>query len=113
MSKAIRSQCDPIRSLDYSLITGTYAAVGTALTHPARNVWLYNDTDKKIFFSFDGIHDNVMLPPLGYWFWDITANKTIDQGWFLSEGTKVYARALAANPTQNKVYFTAIIGVDL
>ena len=113
MSLAIRAMFDPIRSADWSHITGTYYGLGTAIDHPARNIWLFNYTDKTLFFSFNGYDDNVILPPQGYWFWDITSNKTVMQGFFLAEGARLYVRSFAANPTSGGAYATVIWGADL
>lgn len=113
MSLAIRAHFDPIRSLDYSLISATHHSVGVEFTHHARNVWLYNGTDRTLLYSFDGANDHVILPALGYWFWDITSNKTVSQGLFLPEGTQLYAKTTTTNPTMGKTYCSVMYGIEL
>ena len=113
MSQAIRAKFDPIRTLAYTLISNTYYPVGTELTHPARAIYIFNNTDRAIYFSFDGLNDHISLPSFGYWFFDIASNKTRDQGWFLAEGERLYAKTPTTNPTQGSVNFTVIYGADL
>ena len=113
MSQAIRVRFDPLRTLAYTLISGTYYGVGTALTHPARAIYIFNNTDRALDFSFDGVQDHIMLPSYGYWFFDIASNKTRDQGWFLAEGERLYVKTPTTNPTQGSVNFTAIYGSEL
>jgi hypothetical protein len=113
MSLAIRAEFDPLRTLSYTYITSTFYPVGSALAHPARAIYILNDTDKLLSFSFDGINEQVRLPALGYWWFDISSNKTVPQGWFLSEGKRLYVKTPTTNPTQGEVNFTVVYGVDL
>jgi hypothetical protein len=113
MSQAIRAKFDPIRTLAYTLISGTFYPVGTQLDNPARAVYIYNNTDRALFFSFDGYNDHISLPAFGYWFFDIASNKTRDQGWFIAEGERLFTRTPTTNPTTGSVYFTVIYGADL
>jgi hypothetical protein len=110
---AVRARFDPVRSLGFASINGTLAGVGTELAHPARCVYILNNTDKILSFSFDGINDHIILPALGYWFWDIASNQSLNRGWYLAEGERLYVKALAAgNPTLGSVYFTAMYGQE-
>lgn len=113
MSLAIRAHYEPIRELLFSSITSTYHTVGSSLSHSARNITLYNGTDKLMMFSWDGISGWVVLPPLGYFIWDITSNKTIPQGFFVPEGSTLYVKTETINPTTGKVYFSVMYGAEL
>ena len=113
MSQAIRVRSDPIRTLAFSLISGTYYGVGTELSRPARNLYILNDTDRLLTFSFDGVNDHIVLPSLGYWFYDITSNKSRDQGFYLAEGERLYVKTPTTSPTTGAVYFTVMYGAEL
>ena len=113
MSLAIRAKFDPVRTLAFSLITNTFHGVGTALAHPGRAIYIFNNTDRALDFSFDGVNTNITLPAYGYWFFDIASNKTRDQGWFLAEGERLYAKTPTTNPTQGSVNFTVVYGAEL
>lgn len=113
MSLAIKAKWDPMRVLAYTSITNTYYPVGTALTHPGRAIWIFNNTDRALYFSFDGINDHISLPSFGYWFFDISSNKTVQQGWFLAEGERLLAKTPTTNPTQGNVVFSVMYGADL
>lgn len=103
---------EPARSLAFGSIGATYAGVGTALTRPVRIILIQNLTDESLWFSFDGIDDHLPLPADGYFLLDITANKTIPQGFFMAEGDRLYVKELG-NPASGAVYFTTFYGTPL
>jgi hypothetical protein len=109
---AVRARFDPVRSLGFASITNVLAGVGTELEHPARCVYIFNNTDRVLAFSFDGINDHIILPALGYWFWDIASNQSLNRGWYLADGDRLYVRTLTTNPTLGSVYFTAMYGQE-
>ena len=110
-SVAIRIACEPLRSLAFGSISGTYAAIGTAFANPARILLVQNFTDVQMIFSFDGINDNFTLPSNGFLLLDLTANKTVTQGAFIAEGTTIYV-STGGSPSLGAVYVTTFYGVD-
>ena len=66
-------------------------------------------------FSFDGVNDHFPMPPLSYFIDDITSNKTISQGFFLAEGTRIYVKKLtvADTPTSGGIYLSTFYGADV
>lgn len=113
MSQAIRAEFEPLRSLGFASISGTYAAIGTAFLHPMRNIWIFNGTDRFLHFSKDGFTDHVVLPANAYWFYDVTSNKSRDQGFYVAEGTKFYVKTPTTAPSLGKVYVTTMYGSEL
>lgn len=107
---AVRVRFEPVRSLSYTLISNTYYPVGTELANPARCVYLFNNTDRALTFSFDGIYDHIVLPSFGYWFFDIASNQAHGQGFFMAEGDRLYTKTPTTNPTSGLVYFTVMYG---
>jgi hypothetical protein len=116
---AIRLSIEPVRSLPFGSISGTYAAIGhgsatgAAMVNPIRQFMLQNLTDVSLMFSIDGINDAFPLPTNGYLIDDITSNKTVSVGFFLAEGTILYVKSLSGNPSTGSVYFTTFYGNDL
>lgn len=114
MSLAIRLMPEEVRSAAFGVIGDVYMGLGTAMTRPIRMFLLQNMTNANMMFSFDGIHDHLPLPKLGYLVLDITANKNLAQGYYLAEGTRVYVKKLtvADVPTLGGVYLTTFYGAD-
>lgn len=107
---SIRLIPQPIRSLDFGSIGILYAAVGTPLDLPASIIIFQNNTDAPVFFSLDGVNDHFFLPQNGFLVLDLTTNKSLDQGAFISQGTQVYVRNLFAAGTMNDVYVSVMSG---
>jgi|SRR6185312_10759233 len=52
---------EPLKSLAFGSISGTYAAIGTASIHAWDQCVINNTTDQDITISFDGTNDHVRL----------------------------------------------------
>lgn len=107
--QSIRFRAEPVRSLAFGSIGATYMGVGSALTHPIRQFFIQNLTDALLMFSFDGIDDHFPLPENGFFVSDITTNKGLGGGWFLSEGDRLYVKEIQT-PTAGSVYFSTFYG---
>lgn len=112
MSLAIRLLPEPVRTLGFASIDGTYMGVGTTLTNPVRIFVIQNLTDSLLMFSFDGINDHLPLPSNGYIVLDVSANKTTKQGFFLAEGERLYVKDTGTPPGEGAVYFTTFCGIE-
>lgn len=110
-SLAIRFAAEALRSIAFGSISASYMGIGTALANPARQLFLQNLTDATLMFSFDGVNDHFPLPASGFLLLDLTANKTIQQGWFLAEGQRLYVKELGT-PTTGSVYFSVFYGTE-
>lgn len=102
---AIRLGFEPVRSLDFTSIGAAYMGVGTAISHPARQIFIQNLTDATVMFSFNGVDDHFPLPSNGFFLDDITSNKSLGQGFFLGEGERLYVKEVGT-PTSGSVYFS-------
>ena len=112
MSLAIRMVPEAVRSLDGAAIGTVYMGVGTALDNPARIIVIQNLTDAEVMFSFDGIDDHIPLPTRGHIVLDISANKTIQTGFFMAEGQRLSVKHTGSQPTTGSVYFSSFYGTD-
>ena len=109
MSLAIRFKPETCRTLAHGSIGAGYTAIGSAMSHPIRIFYLQNHTDALLMFSFDGTNDHLPLSAGGYIVIDITANKSLDTGFYLAEGDTVYVKQIGA-PTAGSVYLSVFYG---
>lgn len=107
---AIRLLAETLRTLAFGAISGVYAGIGTALLHPARLIYIVNQTDVLLTFSFDGVNDHFVIPANSYILIDITSNMTMTGGAFaLAQGTRIYVKGA---PTLGSVYLTVFYGAN-
>ena len=111
-SQSTRLQVEPVRTIGFAAVAPAYMGVGVAMTKPIRMILLQNFLDAACMLSFDGINDHIPMPPNAYLVLDLAANRTREQGFYLAEGQRLYARQLGAVPTSGGVYFTAFYGAD-
>lgn len=112
MSKlAIRFEPETVKTLAFGSIVAGYTAVGSAFTHPIRILMIQNLTDESVMFSFDGTNDHLPLSLGGYLLIDVTANKSLSQGFYVSEGETIYVKRIGV-PTTGAVYVSAFYGSD-
>ena len=105
-------QFEPQRTIAAGAIGAAYMGVGTAVSHPLRQIFIQNLTDATLQFSFDGINDHFPLPANGFFLDDITTNKTSNtNGFFLPENSRLYVKQLGV-ATTGAVYFTVMYGRD-
>lgn len=87
MTYGTRAQLDAVRELAFGSISGTYAAVGTALTDHARIVRFVNGTDVQLYVSLDGSTNQIRMAANSFFLLDFSANKIRDDGLFAAIGT--------------------------
>lgn len=107
---ALRLQFETVRSLAFGSIGGAYMGIGTALTRPARQVFVQNLTDASLMFSINGVNDHFALPAQGFLLLDITANHAKADGFYIALGTRFYVRTIGT-PTSGTVYVSSMYGV--
>lgn len=101
---------ETLRSLAAGAIGAAYAGVGTAIDNPARMWIIQNLTDAALMFSWDGINDHYPIASGTGMVLDVTSNKTVDQGFFIAEGQRLYVKQLGV-ATTGSVYLTSFYGV--
>lgn len=107
---AIRLAPEPVRSLAFGSISGVYAGIGTAFSNPIRIIMIQNLSDVTLMFSFNGVDDHVPLPGSGFLLLDVSTNKSVSNGFFIAEGTRIYVRDLGAPATVGSVYVSVFYG---
>ena len=102
---------DTLRSLAFGSISGTYAAVGTALTINARIICFTNKTQGDMIFSTDNTNaaGQILVPAGSFKLYDLTANLVPgkDDSFVLAIGTQFYVKQVAA-PTSGAVYIELV-----
>ena len=111
MAIEIKVKFEPVRSLAFGSISDIYMGVGTATDHPARMILLQNFTDADLMLSFDGLEDHIPLKFDSSFILDVSSNKTIDTGFFIEKGTRLYVKEIDTPATGN-VYFTVFYGEE-
>jgi hypothetical protein len=108
---AIRLKMEPVRELVGTLIGGGYTPIGSAFAHTIRQIFVQNLTNALLMFSLDGVNDHFPLPPSGFLLLDVTSNKSIGQGYFIAEGTRIYVDEIGV-PTTGSVYVSVMYADD-
>ena len=102
---------DTLRSLAFGSISGTYAAVGTAITVKARIVCFTNKTQGDMIFSTDSSNSTgqIFVPAGTFKLYDLTANLIPgkDDAFAIAEGTQFYVKQSTA-PVSGAVYIEII-----
>ena len=107
---AVRLYPEPVRSLAFGSISGTYAGIGTPLTNPSRIYWLQNNTDVLLTFSWDGVVDHFVLPTGSFVLLDVTSNRTDNGGALnVASGQRTYVKG---TPTVGGVYLSSFYGFN-
>ena len=69
-----RAALEPLRSLAFGSISGTYAAVGSGFDHPIRLICITNNTQGDMIFSLNAIDDHLFVAAGSFKLFDITTN---------------------------------------
>lgn len=100
-----KAQLEPLRSLAFGSISGTYATVGTPFANPCRLICFQNNTEGDMLFSRDGSTDELFIAAGSFKLFDISTNhRPANQDDFVFEtGTQWYVKQDTA-PTSGSVY---------
>ena len=109
---SVRMLCEPLRSLIYTSLSGTYMGIGTPLVYPSRLLFIQNLTNALVAFSFDGITDHFVLPADSNFVFDITTNQEQESGIYFSAGTRIYVKEIGS-PSTGTVYISSFYGSNL
>jgi hypothetical protein len=98
---------DNLRSLGFASISGTYAAIGSALTVNPRIICFTNKTAGDMIISIDSANadGNLFIAAGSFKLFDLTANMVPgkDDNFVIAEGTQFYVKQVTA-PVSGAVY---------
>lgn len=102
---------EPLRSLAFGSISGTYTALGTPLANASHILNIDNLTDADVLVSFDGITDHTIVPAGSGKIIDYASDKIDPVGKLLQpQNTQVYIKQASTAATVKAVYLTTIYG---
>lgn len=95
---------EELRSLVYTGISGTYAAIGDPFDHPIKLICLTNNTNGDMIFSDDGVTNKLFIPAGSFKLFDLTTNRhPRDENYALRRNTQLYVKQSTV-PTSGSVY---------
>lgn len=101
---------DPIRTVASTAVSGTYALIGTPLTHPVRLICFTNNTDGDLFFSTNASDNMLFVAAGGFKLFDLTTNRySREQYWVFPVGTQFYVKQSTA-PSKGNVFIECLWG---
>jgi len=92
---------ETLRSIDSASFTGSYQAIGSAFSHPARIFKIVNNSNVGVTISTDGINDNDFIPASTFVLYDVGTNKGDASPEFNLPPLQFYAKGSAGT---GKVY---------
>jgi hypothetical protein len=110
MTSAIVLSPDTARIVASASVTGSFAAVGAALTRPARIVRIVNLTDQPIYWSVDGANPAGAVDKASSVTLDLCANQALGAGAFFAAGTIFSVRAPFATPSAGSAVVIEVYG---
>lgn len=102
---------DTIRTLAFGGISGTYAVVGTPTTDATRLICFTNNTNGDVFFSNDGVNDQLFVAAGSFKLFDVCSNRDDVNGvYLLSSHMQWYVKQSTA-PTSGAVFIEVLYGM--
>lgn len=98
------------RTLNYTGISGAFAAVGSPVDHNWRAFCITNNTDGDLIFSVDGTTNNMFIPAYSFRLYDIATNAAplrVGDNLLVQLNTQFYVKQSTA-PTVGDVYIEGI-----
>lgn len=112
MSSSQVVSIDRLRSLAFGSVSGTYAAVGTALANPTRIICFTNTSDADMTVSIDGTNAYLIVPAGSFKLFDLCTNRLhVSQYWMFAVGTQFFV-ATAGTPSKGAFYIECLWGTD-
>lgn len=105
-----RFRSEELRELAFGSIVAGYTAIGVPFEDPISKIYVLNNTDALLTFSFQGsTEDHFVLPSLGFLLLDITTDSNNPD--YLRVGSSIYVKR-NETPTSGSVYLTAFYGTN-
>jgi hypothetical protein len=102
---------DTIRTLAFGGISGTYAIVGTPTTNAVRLICFTNNTNGDMFFSNDGINNQLFVAAGSFKLLDICSNRDDTNGVYLLPARQQWYVKQSTAPSAGAVYIEVLYGM--
>jgi hypothetical protein len=110
---AIRAKFEAVREAAFGSITTSFTVVGIPIAPAVRHCIVQNFTNVILDFSISQegtVHHFSLAPSVAYVF-DVTANETTTEGFFLGAGQSLWVRYRTGAPaTSGFVQFSTVFG---
>jgi hypothetical protein len=111
-SQAVRILPIVLQSIAYTSLSSSFVAFGAKVGFPLSIIKIQNTSDVAVYISWDGTHIHDVVPGNAGMVLDLTANKSVEHGIFISAQTIFYAKSVSGTPTYGAVYLSAFYGQD-
>lgn len=105
------AELEPLRTLAFGGISATYAAVGTASSHPTRLICFINNTQGDLIWSRDPTlaAGEIFTAASSYKLFDIQSNLNVNKedSYVFRKGTQWYVKQVTA-PISDSVYLEMV-----
>ena len=104
-----KAKLEPLRSLAFGSISGTYAEVGTSFANPISLICITNNTAGDMLLSTDAVDDHLFIAAGSFKLFDIATNarRVNTDDFVFPVGTQFYVKQLTA-PTSGSVYIEVL-----
>jgi len=102
----IRVQIETLRSVDSATFTGSYQAIGTPLTHPARIIKLVNNSNVLVTISDDGVTDKEILPSNSFVLLDFSSDRETGNQFSMAANTQIWVKGAAGGANSGLIYLS-------
>jgi hypothetical protein len=106
-SSLSKFRIEAVKTLAFGAIGVNYAKIGASYAYPISKLYILNSTDAALYFSLDGVLDQIVLPASGFIMLDITMDPNTPD--YLPTGDSIYVKRLGA-PGSGSVYVSAFYG---
>ncbi len=105
MVVGVSFRAEALRSIAFGSISGTYAAIGTPFENPITTIYIVNDTDDLLTFTYNTAEDKWVIPKTTSLIIDIGSNKSTHANiQSLPAGSTIYVKG---SPSAGTVYLSA------
>ena len=119
MSNSIVMDFELVKSINFAAIENGYNPVvdendNAYFLNPCRMLYINNMTNAALWISNDGVNDKFSISANTAMILDLCTNKTVEQGAFVPEQTRIFVRARYTGifPTSGDVDVTVMYGRD-
>ncbi|MDE1970951.1 MAG: hypothetical protein KGI50_05245 [Patescibacteria group bacterium] len=105
---------DTLRSVAFGSLTTSYAILGSELSNPAVLIGFKNATDGTVLISFDGINDNLVLPPQSMAVYDLRTNAPGREGacdYLFPKSAAILVKYTGTAPSLGSFYAEVLLAI--
>lgn len=104
MSYGNKATFDTLREVAFGSVTGSFAVLGSALTHDVRELVVVNTTDKDLYLSIDGTNACIRVGATSAQPISAMANRISDYPFIFPIGLQFYVKETEAGaPTKGSI----------